>query len=260
MSFNFEEIPSVIEIPHEPATKTRTVLEELNARQYLLSERAIKCRDIRPFFKKTKKPSPHYTYKYLCVCPRYNPQYACKHAGNIIIDRDVLTPQEHLVYLATPKPNLALPRKMPRYFLKKSIIANCTPRINRLAKPDLKRVSETLNNFNHLISRRHKRTLRKRLEKSSDIEFTSIQRALELISEEKRLRRVAKRQERIRCQKLRRKIASKERQKIKKIICIMYEEMKEYLLNDQFIMDENSSLVTVILEALREFTGRWGLS
>ncbi|XP_065358962.1 uncharacterized protein Rcd7 [Calliphora vicina] len=256
MAINFEEIPSEIEIPLKPPQKTKTVLEELNCRQSLLNERTIKCKDIRPFFEKLRKQPPRYLYRYVCVCPRYNPQYVCKHTGNIIIDRDVLTPEEHIVHLATPKANFAAPRKMPRYFLKRSIIANCTARINRLAKPDLKQVTDTLNNFNHIISRRHKRSLNKRLDKSPNVEYTSIQRALDMLKEEKRLKRVARRKERLRCRKLKRKIVHKQRQQIKKIVCILFEQMREFLLNDQFIMDESSALVTVILETLREFTDK----
>ncbi|KNC30921.1 hypothetical protein FF38_09306 [Lucilia cuprina] len=256
MAINFEEIPSEIEIPHEPTQQTKTVQQELNERQSLLNERSIKCKEIRPFFEKLQKPAPRFMYRYLCVCPRYNPQYVCKHTGNIIIDRDVLTPEEHIVYLATPKANFAAPRQMPRYFLRKSIIANCTARINRLAKPDLKQVTDTLNNFNHVISRRHRRSLKKRLEKSENVEYTTIQKALDWLGEEKRLRKVAKRKEKLRCKKLSRKIVTKQRQQIKKIVCILFEEMKDFLLNDQFIMDESSSLVMVILETLREFTDK----
>lgn len=257
MAINFEEIPSEIEISPQPLPTKRTVLEELNARQQLLNERSIRCRDIRPFFERRKKKPHRYTYRYFCVCPRYKPQYKCKHSGNIIIDRDVLSQEEHIVYLATPKPNFAAPRQMPHYYLKKTILSNCTARINRLAKPDLKLVSYTLNNFQHVISRRHKRSLTKRLEQKPEVEYTSIQKALDWLGEEKRLRRVAQRKERLRCQKLKRKIGQRQRQQIKKIICVLFEEMKEFLLNDQFIMDESSSLVSVILETLREFTGKW---
>ncbi|KAM7355403.1 reduction in Cnn dots 7 [Cochliomyia hominivorax] len=256
MAINFEEIPSAIEIPLKPTEPQRSVVEELEARQHLQNERSIKCQDIHPFFERRQKKPLRYTYKYFCVCPRYNPKYTCKHSGNIIIDRDILTSKEHIVYLATPKPNLAAPRKLPQYYLKKSIIANCTARINHLAKPDLRLVNQTLNNFNHILNRRRKHLLNEHLLPSNDVEYTSIQKALEWLNEEHRLKRVAKRKERLRCQKLKRKILKRQRKQIKKIVCVVFEKMKDFLLNDQFVMDEGSALVSVILETLREFSDK----
>lgn len=255
MAVNFKEIPSVIEVPDKPAEKTKTVLEELNDRQSLLNERTIKCKDITPFFEKTKKDPLRYMYKFFCVCPRFNPKYKCRHTGNIIIDRDVLTPEEHIVYLATPKANFAEPRKMPRYLIHKYIVPKCTARVHSLAAPDKKQVNDTLNNFSHIIPKWRKKLLKMHLQKKPTVNYTSIPLALEWLSEEKRLKKVAKRKERVCLQKLAGKIICKQRTQIKKIICVLFEEMKDFLLNDQFVMDENSSLVSVIWDALREFTG-----
>lgn len=255
MAINFEEIPSDIEIPLRPAHNTRTVLEEINACQSLLTQRTIKCADIKPLYEKSKKKPPHFAYKNFCICPRYKPQYICQHKDNVIIDRDVLTQQEHIVYLATPKANFGAPRKMPRFLQKKYIMPNCTARINKLAAPDLKQVNDTLNNFQHIISKRHKRSLEKHLLKTPNVQYTSIQTALDWLAEEKRLKMVSKRVEKLRCKKLSRKIVRKQRTQIKKIICALFEEIKEFLMNDQLIMDENSPLVAVILETLKEFTG-----
>lgn len=256
MAINFNKIPDQIEISPEPPKPTRTVLEEINARQCLLQERYIKCKNIGPLYEKPKKRPHRYTYKYFCVCPNYNPQYVCQHIGNIVIDRDVLTPQEHIVHLATPKENKGAPRKLPRFYQKKFIVPNCTARVNRLATPVVRQVIHTLTHFKHLLTNRHRVALKQRLETKPKVEYTSITVALEWLEEEKRLKKVAKRMEKARCKKLQRKILNKQRTQIKKIICVLFEEMKDFLLNDQFIMDENSTLVAVILETLKEFTGK----
>ncbi|XP_058985103.1 uncharacterized protein LOC131805655 [Musca domestica] len=257
MAINFEELPHEIDVSAaNPVRTTRTVLEEINARQHLLLERSVKCKNIPPFYEKPKKQPPRYTYKYFCVCPRYNPQYPCQHSGNVVVDRDVLTPREHIVYLSTPRANHAAPRRMPRFYQKKFILPNCTARINRLASPDLKRVSETFTNFRHILSKRHRSALKEHLQQKPKVEYTSIATALEWMAEERRLKKVAKRMERLRCQKISRQILRKQRTQIKKIICVLFEEMREFLLNDQFIMDDGSPLVEVILETLREFTDR----
>ena len=255
MAVNFEEIPSDIEVTDKPPIARKTVLEELNNRQSLLNERTIKCKDIRPFFEKMKKDPLRYMYKYFCICPRFNPKYLCKHTGNIIIDRDVLTHEEHIVFLATPKANFAEPRKLPRYLIHKYIVPKCTARVHSLAAPDKKQVNDTLNNFSHIIPKWRKRLLKMHLQKKPTVNYTTIPLALEWLSEEIRLKKVAKRKERACLQKLARKIVRRQRTQIKKIICVLFEEMKDFLLNDQFVMDENSALVSVILEALREFTG-----
>ncbi|KAL9908711.1 reduction in Cnn dots 7 [Glossina fuscipes fuscipes] len=255
MAINFHKIPSDLVIP-EPPKYAHTVLDEIQARSSLIDERQIKCKDIGPLYEKPKKRPQRYSYKYYCVCPRYNPQYLCQHSGNIIIDRDVLTQEEHLVYLSTPKANFAAPRKMPRYYEKKAIVPNCTARINKLAAPDQARVKETLSKFQHLLKKRHLNSLQQHLKKKPDVEYTDINTALAWLEEERRLTLVAKRLNKQRCKKLSKKIANKQRSQIKKIICVLFEEMKDFLLNDQFIMDERSTLVAVILETIREFTDK----
>lgn len=257
MAINFDEIPNELEVTEEPASTIHTVLEEINARQHLLQERSIKCKNISPFYEKTKKKPPRYTYKYFCVCPRYNPRYPCEHTGNVIVDRDVLTPAEHIVYLSTPKENKAAPRKSPRFYQKKYILPNCTARINKLAAPDIKHVTHTLNHFKHVLPKRHRLALKQHLQEKPKVEYTNIATALEWLEEEKRLKKVAKRMEKLRCQRLQRKIIYKQRRQIKKIVYVLFEEMKEFLLNDQFIMEDSSPLVEVILEALMDFTGKW---
>ncbi|XP_075159607.1 reduction in Cnn dots 7 [Haematobia irritans] len=256
MPINFNEIPNELDIALKPSRSSYTVLEEINARQQLLQERQIKCKNIEVFYEKPKKKPHRYTYKYFCVCPRYNPKYPCNHSGNVVIDRDVLSKEEHIVHLATPKENKAAPRKMPRFYQKKFIMPNCTARINKLAIPDMKHVLHTLTHYKHLLSHRNKSALKQHLEEKPKVEYTNIATALEWMEEERRLKKVAKRMEKLRCQKLERKIIQKQRIQIKKIVAVLFEEMKEFLLNDQFVMDDSSPLVEVILENIKEFTDK----
>ncbi|XP_073835873.1 reduction in Cnn dots 7 [Musca autumnalis] len=257
MAINFEEIPHEIDdASTKPPRSTRTVLEEITARQHLLQERSIKCKNIPPFYEKPKKRPQRYTYKYFCVCPRYNPQYPCQHSGNVVVDRDVLTPREHIVYLSTPRENKAAPRRLPRFYQKKFVLPNCTARINKLAAPDIKRVMHTLANFKHILPKRHRSALKEHMAPKPKVEYTNIATALEWMEEERRLKKVAKRMERLRCQKISRQILHRQRTQIKKIVCVLFEEMREFLLNDQFIIDDNSPLVGVILETLKEFTDK----
>ncbi|XP_044570959.1 uncharacterized protein LOC6492930 isoform X2 [Drosophila ananassae] len=86
------------------------------------------------------------------------------------------------------------------------------------------------------------------------VEAMSMEKAVEYMEEEMRQRRAAKRVLQRRCKGLKKRILQRQRKQMQKMICVLFEEMKDFLLNDQFIVDENSPLCCVILERLREFT------
>uniref|UniRef100_A0A1I8QE41 SWIM-type domain-containing protein n=1 Tax=Stomoxys calcitrans TaxID=35570 RepID=A0A1I8QE41_STOCA len=254
MAINFNKIPNEMDETLDTPNPKRTVLDEINERQQLLQQHSINCKNIEPFYEKPQRNGLRYTYKYFCVCPRYNPPYPCEHTGNVVIDRDILTKAEHIAYLSRPNVRIAATRMPPRFYPKKLIVPNCTARISKLAAPDIKHVRHTLNHYQHLLSERHRSALQQYMEEKPTIEYTNIATALQWMEEERRLKKVAKRMEKLRCQKLSRKIKRKQRSQIKKIMWVLFEEMKEFLLNDQFVMDEGSPLVNVIWENLKEFT------
>ncbi|XP_011193174.1 uncharacterized protein LOC105218974 [Zeugodacus cucurbitae] len=253
MSSTFDKIPSVIEIQLEPIKKL-TVSQELEAAKGLLHQRKTQCSAIKYKYKRPKRAPLLYGYKFFCVCPQYNPQYACKHTGSVIIDRDVLTKEEHMCYLSTPRENIAAPRKRPRYYQKKIIMPNCTTRIEQLAMPDIKRVRWTLDVYKAALRKRQIKSLKHHLDHKSKVVSYSINTALSYIEEEKRLQRVAKVLQKRQCRRLKKHILSKQRRQIRKIICVLFEEMRDFLLNDQFLIDERSTLCAVILEQIRNFT------
>lgn len=254
MYSTFDKIPSVIEIQLDPIKKP-TVSQELEAAKRLLNQRKTQCSSIKLKYKKPKRAPLLYGYKFFCICPQYNPQYSCKHTGGVIIDRDVLTKEEHMCYLSTPRDNLAAPRKRPRYYQKKIIIPNCTTRIEQLALPDLKRVRWTLEAYKSALRKRQIKSLKYHLDQKSKVVSYSIKTALSYIEEEKRLKRVAQTLQRRQCRRLKKHILRKQRRQIRKIICVLFEEMRDFLLNDQFLIDERSTLCAVILEQIRNFTG-----
>lgn len=255
---DFEKIPSEIVLPLQKEKYPFTVLDELNARSRLVEERTYKGKDIEPLYKEQKKRQQPYTVKYYCTCSIYKPQYCCRHTGNVIIDRDVLSKEEHLVHLATPKANHltpSVPRTMVMYHKKKSLLPNCTARIKQLALPKPIRVQENLNRYKHVLNERSISSLAQQLIVKPAIEVTDIPTALALMQEERRLIRATLRFERKECKTYTSKIFEKQQTQIKKIICVLFEEMKHFLLNDQFVIDENTALVPVILQAIRTFAG-----
>ncbi|KMZ00560.1 uncharacterized protein LOC6738700 isoform X2 [Drosophila simulans] len=199
----------------------------------------------------------HCTGEFICVCPRYHPCYVpCQHTGQIIIDRDVLSREEHICFLATPKKDFSSPQlaKQARYYTKKIYVNQCTARVERLADPHPMRVSDTYNFFKDYLSPRHIAALENQMKPKPPVEAMSMEKALEYMEEEMRQRRAAKRVQKRRCKGLKKRIILRQRKQMQKIICVLFEEMKDFLLNDQFIVDENSPLCCVILERLREFT------
>ncbi|XP_054731913.1 uncharacterized protein LOC129240255 isoform X1 [Anastrepha obliqua] len=249
----FEKIPSTIEIKIEPPNKL-TVSKKLEAAKSLLHQRKTQCSSIKQQHKKTKRAPLLYGYKFFCICPKYNPQYACKHTGNVIIDRDVLTKEEHLCFLSTPRENLAASRKRSRYYQKKISRPNCTTRIDQLALPDLKRVRGTLEEYKNALRKRQINSLKQQLDKRSNVVSYNIKTALSYIEEERRLKKVATLLRKQECRKLKKYILRKQQRQIRRIICALFEEMRDFLLNDQFLIDQQSTLCAIILEQIRNFT------
>lgn len=259
---NFEEIPDHIVLPLEIETFPFTVLDEINSRGKLVAERSFKSQDIKPLYKESKQKTHRYAYRDLCICKAYKPpKFCCHHTGNIVIDRDVLSREEHIVHLATPKALVTAPQPPPRFSVryeqKRYIVLNCTSRITRLAVPNLLRIQYTLDRYKHILNETRVGFLNQQLEDKPEVEVTDIASALSYVQEEKRLQRVARRAERNSCRKMAQQIAKKQKNQVKKIICVLFEEMRTFLLNDQFAMDEGSTLVTVILEAIKQFTGKY---
>ncbi|XP_039485813.1 uncharacterized protein LOC120448086 [Drosophila santomea] len=242
--------------PEEFQQDGPTVADELNARLAMVHVRETRAKRIRRLVKFTANDTQA-LYRFICVCPRYHPCYVpCQHTGQIIIDRDVLSREEHICFLATPKKDFSSPQlaKQARYYTKKIYVNQCTARVERLADPHPMRVSDTYNFFKDYLSPRHRAALENQMKPKPPVEAMSMEKALEYMEEEMRQRRAAKRVHKRRCKGLKKRILLRQRKQMQKIICVLFEEMKDFLLNDQFIVDENSPLCCVILERLREFT------
>ncbi|KAI8041615.1 uncharacterized protein LOC128258015 [Drosophila gunungcola] len=243
-------------VPEDPLQEGPTVADELNARLAMVHVRESRAKRIRRL---VKYPTNEIQglYRFICVCPRYHPCYVpCQHTGQIIIDRDVLSREEHICFLATPKKDFSSPQlaKQAHYYTKKIFVNQCTARVERLADPHPMRVSDTFNFFKEYLSPRHIAALENHMKPKPPVEVMSMEKALEYMEEEMRQRRAAKRLHKRRCKGLKKRILMRQRKQMQKIICVLFEEMKDFLLNDQFIVDENSPLCSVILERLREFT------
>ncbi|XP_017042307.1 uncharacterized protein LOC108088844 [Drosophila ficusphila] len=240
----------------DPLNEGPTVADELNARLAMVHVREARTKRIR----RLVKYPPHDTqalYRFICVCPRYHPCYVpCQHTGQIIIDRDVLSREEHICFLATPKKDFSSPQlgKQARYYTKKIYVNQCTARVERLADPHPMRVNETYTFFKEYLSPRHIAALENQMKPKPPVEAMTMEKALEYMEEEMRQRRAARQVHKRRCKSLKKRILLRQRKQMQKIVCVLFEEMKDFLLNDQFIVDENSPLCSVILERLREFT------
>ncbi|XP_030373664.1 uncharacterized protein LOC115623448 [Scaptodrosophila lebanonensis] len=231
-----------------------TVADELNARLGMLQVRPNRSPAIKRLVTSRAADVQH-MYKLQCICPPFHPCYLpCQHTGQIIIDRDVLTREEHLCFLATPKKDMGAPRKPPHCYQKRIPMPTCTARVERLADPHPMHVKDTWKYFKNLLSPRHVRALEAHLMPKPPVEIMPLDKALEYIEEENRLQRVAKQLHRRRCRSLKKRILQRQRKQMRKIICVLFEEMKDFLLNDQFIIDEHSPLCAVILERIKDFT------
>ncbi|EDW76783.1 uncharacterized protein Dwil_GK20231 [Drosophila willistoni] len=233
-----------------------TVADELNARLGMVHVRSDHAKRIKRLVKWPVQEQQA-MYKFYCVCPRYHPCYVpCQHTGQIIIDRDVLSREEHICFLATPKKDLSSQQvhKPPKYFTKKIYVPTCTARVERLADPHPQRVKDTYKNYRNLLSPRQVTALQNQMKPKPPVEVMTMDKAMEYLEEEQRLRRVAKQLHRRRCKSLKKRILLRQRKQMQKIVCVLFEEMKDFLLNDQFIIDENSPLCAVILERIKDFT------
>ncbi|EDW18955.1 uncharacterized protein LOC6582789 [Drosophila mojavensis] len=255
---NFNKMLS--DLPPQPIVPPKiddiTVADELNARLAMVQLRPDRAKRI-PRLVKTEIPSPQHMYKFFCVCPRYHPCYVpCQHTGQIIIDRDMLKREEHTCFLATPKKNFLSPQRLrqPRYITKKIYVPICTARMERLAIPHPLRVRDTYKYFRHILSPRHLAALQEQMKPKPAVETMSLEKAMEYLEEEIRQRRALRKKHKQRCTGLKKLIIERQRKQMMKIICVLFEEMKDFLLNDQFIIDEQSPLSSVILERIKEFT------
>lgn len=169
----------------------------------------------------------------------------------------MLSREEHICFLATPKKDFSSPQlgKQARYYTKKIFVNQCTARIERLADPHPLRVVDTFNLFREVLEPRQLAALENQMKPKPPVEAMNMEKAVEYMEEEMRQRRAAKRVLQRRCKGLKKRILQRQRKQMQKMICVLFEEMKDFLLNDQFIVDENSPLCCVILERLREFTG-----
>lgn len=240
----------------EPVDIGVTVADELNARLAMVQLRPDRAKRIKRLVN-SQIPEPQHMYRYFCICPRYHPCYVpCQHTGQIIIDRDMLKREEHICFLATPKKNFLSKQrlKQPRYITKKIYVPICTARMERLANPHPMRVKDTFKYFKHILPSRLITSLQQQMKPKPPVEAMTMEKAMEYLEEEMRQRRAQRQQHKKRCNSLKKMILERQRKQMMKIVCVLFEEMKDFLLNDQFIIDEQSPLCAVILDRIKEFT------
>lgn len=261
------ERPIPKKVAAQMADEAPTVADELNARLGMLQVRPESSKPIKPLVK-SAPVERLYMYKIVSVCPSKEAEkekeaaanIRCQHTGNIIIDRDLLTTEEHLCFLATPKKHLTSARQAaaaaqtPRFIKKRITLPACTARVERLADPDVGRVKDILRYFKAILPPRNVQALQSQMKPKPAVEPMSMEKALEYMQEDQRLKRVAKQMHNRRCRSLRKRILQRQRKQMCKIVCVLFEEMKDFLLNDQFIIDEHSPLCAVILERIKDFT------
>lgn len=254
---NFAKIQGDLPPTNEPKPEPGpTVADELNLQLTLVQLRPDRAKRIKRLVK-YQVPDPQHMYKYFCICPRYHPCYVpCQHTGQIIIDRDMLKREEHTCFLATPKKNFlsSLRLRQPRYVAKKIFVPICTFRMQKLAVPHPQRVLDTYNYFKHILPEPNLEALQELMKPKPPVESFPLDKAMEYMEEEIRQQRIQRQQQKKRCKGLQKAILERQRKQMMKIVCVLFEEMKEFLLNDQFIIDEQSPLCTVILERIKEFT------
>ncbi|XP_055844497.1 uncharacterized protein LOC129910918 [Episyrphus balteatus] len=240
-----------------------SVLDEINRCRHLYKKRQVlkrqKAIDIKPLYYEQMRRRdlvakyPVYKFWYTSPKPPKKPD-PCSHVGRIILDRDILTKNEHISFLAQPKADLGRKVKPPQWTCQKRYLPNCTTRVESLAHPKTIRVQHNCHDFQNILSVRQATNLRKTLQKPP-LEYTAIENAITYIHEERRLKNIVKSETIRKCNQIKQKLLKIERKQMLKIIYALYEVMKEFLVGDQLEMssDEVNSLSKVLERKITEF-------
>lgn len=236
--FNFDNIENRVPIiPDE--TSAPTFDAEFNNGMRLYTER-IQTRKlirskIKPLYldalKRKQEILKRPYYKLQCSYakgPPFEKYDDCKHIGNFIFDREILTTTEHIDILAKPR------RDLKRYFQNiqcnyvKRFYPNCTTRIEFLATPKRLKIEGNFNDYSHLYSARQKLNLSNYLVKGH-IKFTSIETALTYIKEEEKAKKRGSGRLNRQVKRIQSAIAESRAKYVKKIVMAIWEVMKDFL-------------------------------
>lgn len=254
-----ECIPDVVEdIANEDP---QSVMDEIARCRRLYEKRQklkkLKAIDIKPLYYEHKKKRDLIAKYPVDKCWITYPKrkvVPCKHTGKIIIDRDILTKNEHINFLAEPKPCFARKLMCPQRCCIRRYLPNCTTRVVCLSHPMPRRVKNTWEDYHHVLSIRQAMNLRKTLQKPP-LDLTSIDNALTYIHEESRLQNVVKKEANRKCNNIKKKLLKVERHQMTNIILALYEIMKEYFTSNQFQMnpDEVNCLSRILERKIAAF-------
>lgn len=236
--FNFDNIDNRVPIIPD-GSNAPTFDEEFNHGMKLYTDR-IRTRkliksQIKPLYldalKRKQEILKRPFYKFQCSFtkgPPFEKYDDCKHIGNFIFDREILTTKEHIDILAKPK------RDLKRYIQNmhcnyvKRYFPNCTTRIEFLATPKRLKIEGNFNDYAHLYNARQKLNLSNYLVKSR-IKFTSIETALTYIKEEEKMKKRGSGRIKRELRKVERAIAESRAKYVKKIVMAIWEVMKDFL-------------------------------
>lgn len=231
------------------------VIKEIERGTILYQERQLAKKNVEYEIKskKTKKKkSPFTINKYYCSdtgilkikCPK-----ECKHYGNPIINRNILTPKEHLNFLAKPKyitnqnySSQFYPTKQQNCYYRKKYsyrAGAATTRIEQLSIPSKKNIINTWIKYGNMFSARQISNLANMLMESK---YTSIEKAICNIREDKKLRKLNK----LRCsreiEKIKRKIEILKIEHIQEILYGLADVLKDFLMDETEQIDSQKLL------------------
>ncbi|XP_055909692.1 uncharacterized protein LOC129944352 [Eupeodes corollae] len=256
-------VPNTI-FEFDPNLKDYSIVHEIKRCQELYIKRQVlkrqKAIDVKPLYYENMKRrdlvAKYPIYKYAFTFPKIpKAPDLCNHVGKIILDRDILTQSEHIGFLAQPKADFGRMGRGPHGIYQKRLLPNCTTRVESLSHPKSIRVQHNWEDFHNVLSVRQATNLRKTLQKPP-LQYTTIEKALTYIHEERRLRNVMKNEAMRKCNKVKKKLLKIERKQMVKIIFALYEVLKESLMNDDVFIEEDeatSSLIRVLENKITEF-------
>jgi hypothetical protein len=241
--------------------------------QILRPERLAKCTHERDSFLIERKPwdmTEHFRLHqksrrdkrcpddkfrvYHLIHPKPRRYKACKHHDNEVIDRDSLTPQEHLDMLARPMKREHPPQV---YKLVPKFISPCTLRIKQLALPTKQLVLATWQQHAHHLPVGYIQNFRKTLHTTKFIETGEALEHIKQLKKDERQRRLSRKSE---IRGLRKKLARKHEREMREVMQVIFDETKDMFLSGQppRLTEDMTRMSEYVDKNLRKFIGECG--
>lgn len=172
----------------------------------------------------------------------------CQHFGNYILNRNILTPNQHLKLLSFPNKKV-IPKPLKYTKIVERNIFPSSPRLAELAQPTKCRVLSNWKSHSNVLKPKKIENFWNLLENSN---LTSIEEALKLFQHQKLEDKRIVLKQRSKINKLKKQEQKRKKELLKIILNKIYEEMKGFLLSeeksetDEYILNLRDKYLTMI--------------